>query len=288
MESVELDYNGNCTRETSIEHLFSPDSSEINNIFGDPLVNPRIGDKFQVNIPSIISESEHLKLLTNPNYSEIFDVSHPFLMGLPIPIMWIHEEVNNIEDKGLASPKILDNANNASEPLDARNGKKNCVKLKKKSLEHNVEPFQLGLDHGTESRQGNFEAMLTVKGNLNHMQSKSGYPVPGLSSHSWSDAEVDNFLLGLYIFGKNFFQIQRFMETKDMGKILSFYYGKFYRSDAHWRWSDCRKIKRRKHVTGRKIFTGWRQQELSSRLFPHVPEEAQNTLLEVHHSSPLY
>ncbi|XP_048324404.2 uncharacterized protein LOC107411936 isoform X1 [Ziziphus jujuba] len=279
VETVELDCNGNCTRETSIEHLFSPDSSEINNIFGDSLVNPRIGDKFQVNIPSIISESEHLKLLTNPNYSEIFDVSHPFLMGLPIPIMWIHEEANNIEDKGLASPKISDDAVNVSES-DARNGKKNCIKLKKKSLEHNVEPFQYGLEHGRESRQGRFEAMLTGKRNFDHMQSKSGYPVPGLSSHSWSDAEVDSFLLGLYIFGKNFFQIQRFMETKDMGKILSFYYGKFYRSHAHRRWSDCRKIKRRKYVTGRKIFTGWRQQELLSRLFPHVPEEVQNTLLE--------
>lgn len=283
---MELDCNGNCTRETSIEHLFSPDSSEINNIFGDSLVNPRIGDKFQVNIPSIISESEHLKLLTNPNYSEIFDVSHPFLMGLPIPIMWIHEEANNIEDKGLASPKISDDAVNVSES-DARNGKKNCIKLKKKSLEHNVEPFQYGLEHGRESRQGRFEAMLTGKRNFDHMQSKSGYPVPGLSSHSWSDAEVDSFLLGLYIFGKNFFQIQRFMETKDMGKILSFYYGKFYRSHAHRRWSDCRKIKRRKYVTGRKIFTGWRQQELLSRLFPHVPEEVQNTLLEVYHRSLL-
>lgn len=283
MESVQLDCNDNCIRETSIEHLFSPGSSEISNIFGDPLVNPRIGDKYQAEIPSIITEAEHLNLLTNPTYSEIFDVSHPFLMGLPIPVMWIHEVSNN-KDEGLVSTNTLDDAVNASEFVDADNGKKNYIKLKKKSSELDAEPFPFGMDRGGESGPENLETMLTGEMNFNRLQSKRGYPVPGFSSGSWSDAEVDIFLLGLYIFGKNFFQIKRFMEIKDMGKILSLYYGKFYGSDAYRRWSDCPKIKRKKCVTGRKIFTGWRQQELLSRLFPRVTEEVQSTLLEVHHS----
>ncbi|EXB37167.1 hypothetical protein L484_013531 [Morus notabilis] len=117
--------------------------------------------------------------------------------------------------------------------------------------------------------------------NLNKLKgSKNYYPVPGLSTNPWSGSDVDSFLLGLYIFGKNFFQIKRFMGSKDMGEILSFYYGKFYRSDAYRRWSDSRKIKRKKCVTGRKIFTGWRQQELFSRLSSHISEESQTSLLE--------
>ncbi|XP_039029203.1 uncharacterized protein LOC120163303 [Hibiscus syriacus] len=66
-----------------------------------------------------------------------------------------------------------------------------------------------------------------------------------------------------------------------MGDILSFYYGAFYRSDRYCRWSDGQKKRTRKNVYGRKIFTGWRQQELLSRLLTHVPEEIQNDLQEV-------
>uniref|UniRef100_A0A0R0I5U8 SANT domain-containing protein n=1 Tax=Glycine max TaxID=3847 RepID=A0A0R0I5U8_SOYBN len=47
-------------------------------------------------------------------------------------------------------------------------------------------------------------------------------------NNSWSDADVKSFLLGLFIFGKNFLNIKRFLENKGMGEILSFYYGKFY------------------------------------------------------------
>lgn len=250
-------------------------------------MNPRIGYEYQAEIPSIITEAEHLNLLTNPTYSEIFDVSHPFLMGLPIPVMWIHG-VSDIKDEGLVSTKIPDDAANANESIDASSGEKNYIKLKNKSFELEFEPFRFGINHGEESRPEKFEPILTSEMNFHHFQSKRGYPVPGFSSGSWSDAEVDIFLLGLYIYGKNFFQIKRFMETKDMGKILSLYYGKFYGSDAYRRWSDSRKIKRKKCVTGRKIFTGWRQQEFLSRLFTHVSEEVQNTLLEVHHSSLLF
>lgn len=73
-----------------------------------------------------------------------------------------------------------------------------------------------------------------------------------------------------------------------MGEILSFYYGKFYRSESHHRWSECRKIRRKKCITGEKIFTGWRQRELLSRLVPHVAEEFQKTLSEVLYNSLLF
>lgn len=97
----------------------------------------------------------------------------------------------------------------------------------------------------------------------------------------WTDAEVDSFILGLYIFGKNFVQIKRFIENKEMGEILSFYYGEFYKSSGYRRWSDGRKTKRKQCIYGKRIFTGRRQKELFFRLYPHVPKHLQNTFQEV-------
>lgn len=56
-------------------------------------------------------------------------------------------------------------------------------------------------------------------------------------------------------------QIKRFLENKGMEEILSFYYGKFYKSDEYRRWSDCMKIKGRKCITGH-TFSGRKQCEL--------------------------
>ncbi|ESW19033.1 hypothetical protein PHAVU_006G091000 [Phaseolus vulgaris] len=111
-------------------------------------------------------------------------------------------------------------------------------------------------------------------------ESKKLALAPGILSNSWSDFDAEVFLLGLYIFGKNFIQMKSFLENKGMGEILAFYYGKFHKSDAYRRWSDCRKIKGRKSTIGHKLFTGRRQQELLSRLIPHVSGESKDTLLQ--------
>ncbi|CAL0302292.1 unnamed protein product [Lupinus luteus] len=107
---------------------------------------------------------------------------------------------------------------------------------------------------------------------------------PGTLSSSWSDADTKSFLLGLFIFGKDFIKIKRFLESKRMGEILAFYYGKFHKSDEYRRWSSCRKLKGRKCKTGDKLFTGRRQQELLSRLLPRVSEESKDSLLQVSES----
>jgi len=100
-------------------------------------------------------------------------------------------------------------------------------------------------------------------------------------SDTWSDADANSFVLGLFIFGKNFTQIKRFIENKGMGEILSFYYGTFYKTDGYRRWSKCRKKKGRKCMIGHNLFAGPRQHELLSRLIPHVSEESQNPLSQV-------
>ncbi|XP_004508277.1 uncharacterized protein [Cicer arietinum] len=105
--------------------------------------------------------------------------------------------------------------------------------------------------------------------------------VPGSPSESWTEIEEAGFALGVYIFGKNLVQVKRFISNKKMGDILSFYYGRFYKSDKHQRWAGSRKVRSRKYIFGQKIFTGPRQQELMSRLLPNVSEECQKKLPEV-------
>lgn len=113
-------------------------------------------------------------------------------------------------------------------------------------------------------------------------QPSGKYLLPGLlDDQSWTDIEYNSFVLGLYVFGKNLNLLKKFIGTKSMGDILSFYYGKFYKSKGYSRWSECRKLKTRRCIFGQKIFTGWRQQELMSRLFSHVPTDRQTTLIEV-------
>nr|GEX41600.1 homeodomain-like protein [Tanacetum cinerariifolium] len=74
--------------------------------------------------------------------------------------------------------------------------------------------------------------------------------VPGRALESWNELERESFLLGLYIFGKNFARLRRFIESKKVGDILSYYYGIFYKSDEYERWSDCRKSRGKKCILG--------------------------------------
>ncbi|CAK8563673.1 unnamed protein product [Lathyrus sativus] len=120
----------------------------------------------------------------------------------------------------------------------------------------------------------------TKIGMLEEDEHKGQILVPGSRSDNWTEVEEAGFVLGLYIFGKNLVQVKRFIGNKKMEDILSFYYGKFYKSDKYQRWDGCRKMKSRKRVFGQRIFTGQRQHELLSRLLPNVSQECQKELLE--------
>eukprot|EP00257_Ricinus_communis_P013257 XP_015570655.1 uncharacterized protein LOC8287063 isoform X1 [Ricinus communis] len=275
MEPIHLNNYGTSIEEPIFEQLIHP-SSEISGIAGDPQVNPRVGDEYQAEIPTMISESERSRLLVNPYDSEgMVDSSHSFLMGLPFPVAWVHNKTNDEEDKGCRM-NIPENSFNANASRKSR------TSMKKKGSKQNADPLDLGLGDGQESKPANLGSKVAVKANLPQLHKNENCDlVPGSFNHSWSDAEVNSFILGLYIFGKSFLQIKRFMDNKEMGDILCFYYGNFYASDVYHRWSDCQKKKRKKCIYGQKLFTGWRQQELLSRLHCHVPEHSQSTLLEV-------
>lgn len=164
------------------------------------------------------------------------------------------------------------------------------------SYAKDVEPFMMGLPipltwikcrkHGgaqTISESNDIGPRVYGNGDIERRWKccVEGYAlVPGLPSASWSDAEKASFLLALYIFEKNFVEVRRFVETKDMGAILAYYYGDFCESDEYVKWSEGRKTSK-KSVHGHKIFSGIRQQELLSRLMHRVPEEFKSAVLEV-------
>ncbi|XP_058745314.1 uncharacterized protein LOC131618060 [Vicia villosa] len=139
--------------------------------------------------------------------------------------------------------------------------------------------FAIGLEDSEPEELGYHED--SDSGQLGKSENHKLALALGRSSSTWSDADTKSFILGLFIFGKNFIQIKRFLENKGMGEILSFYYGMFYKTDGYRRWSECRKLKGRKCMIGEKLFTGLRQHELLSRLNPHVFEESQDTMLQV-------
>ncbi|KAJ7977960.1 Arginine-glutamic acid dipeptide repeat protein [Quillaja saponaria] len=259
----------------------APSSPDMSDIVGARQLNPRLGDEYQVEIPPMITESENLQPLTNPADLEMLDVMHSFAIGLPIPLMLINYEVDDIEDERQESFSDNDNADSVLEPTEAIKVKGNYI-LGEKGLDLNVESLDFELDNSQTSRQTNIETTVAGKTESHQRHSSKKYClVPGTLGNHWSNADVKPFLLGLFIFGKNFIQIKRFLENKEMRDILSFYYGEFYRSDEYRRWSNRRKKKGRKCIRGQKIFTGWRQHELLSRLLPHVSKEFKDTFLEV-------
>ncbi|KAJ0034821.1 hypothetical protein Pint_24553 [Pistacia integerrima] len=245
MDVMQENNCGAVLEDTSTDKLLSPESTDVCDEYRDPELFPRVGDEYQVEIPSLVAESDCLLDTNNPA-----DIPHTLLMGLPIPVTWISEPLE-------AHGHSVDTSGCTKETQNF-SGRRN--------LKPKVEPKDIALDRGIE---------------MDQKRSGKGYRlVPGSAHDIWSDIDKASFVLGLYIFGKNLVQVKKFVGSKRMGEILSFYYGTFYRSEKYRKWSECRKMKSKRCVYGQRIFTGMRQQELLSRLQPHVSEECQNTLLE--------
>ncbi|KAI4317608.1 hypothetical protein L6164_025466 [Bauhinia variegata] len=244
------------------EQSLSPENSSSYNVFGEPQILPRVGDEFQVEASPLISKSEYCWFQKNLSDKECTGgTPHDFGVGLPIPLNWIKDELknNNNAPQGVACKSVgVANKNKSS--------KQECVK----------ETHNIKLEESEEST-----AQQEIRTKVHEKHKGKGYSlVPGSSSDTWNEIEEASLILGLYIFGKDLVQLKRFIGNKKMGDILSFYYGKFYRSDRYRRWSECKKMKSRKCIYGQKIFTGARQHELLSRLQPILSEECRSTLLE--------
>lgn len=241
------------------EHSSSPSSDDTGGIYGDAQVVPRVGPEYQAEIPSFITEDDKVQAGIQPNDSEI-KASQPnrFSLGLPIPLMWAYCEVENTsgtQEFGNLEDHMTSNGKDAKPEVEAPD---------------------------TGKYQMDVVLALPYQSKAKYIQAERHIcPLPGSLGNSLSEVEQESFLLGLYIFGKNLDLVKRLVETKGMGDILSFYYGEFFRSNKYHRWLECRKLKSKRFVQGQKIFSGWRQQELFSRIFPCVSEECQKMLMEV-------
>ncbi|ESQ35971.1 hypothetical protein EUTSA_v10006718mg [Eutrema salsugineum] len=234
-----MDEENNLVEETAV----TEDSSDVEFACGDPQVEPRVGAEFQVDIPPVMSASKRAVFLSTPQALD--DSLYSFLVGLPVPVMWI-----DTHQKGQGNGDDNVDMNQSLRSLKAKRSR--CSAKMRGESDKNSQSKKQRLD---------LEA------------------VPEISSSSWEDSEVASFVLALYTFGKNFTLVKKFMENKGTREIMLFYYGKFYKSAKYHSWSDSRKKRNRKCVNGRKLYSGWRQQQLLSRLIPSITDESQKQML---------
>ncbi|CAK8544310.1 unnamed protein product [Lathyrus sativus] len=239
--------------------ILTSDVSDMEDEFGEPEVEPRVGEEYQAELPPYIGAVYRSQIVKKTGDSEIaVNIPESFSLGLPLPLMWTHCEFDR--SCGLES-------------LESGTGRKGRVICEGK----NVGGFS---NFKSSCRNGEADIGSELRPELDPPRGR--YLVPELlCSQTWTDIEYNSFLLGLYAFGKNLIFLKKFVGTKSMGDILFFYYGKFYKSKGYTRWAQCRKSKTRRCIFGQKIFTGWRQQELLSRLFSHVAKDCQTTLTEI-------
>ncbi|KAE9593832.1 putative transcription regulator Homeodomain-LIKE family [Lupinus albus] len=248
---------------------------EVDDIFGDPEVVPRVGDEYQAKIPPLVTALYFSKLMKKTKDSEM---PGSFSLGLPSSLMRAHCIIEN-------SCGTLESVTSEVEQGISQNG---CSKVEYQTVllgegknvgkNSNFRPSSKCRETGIIDSYPGMQTEIDQSGGKDLL--------PGLLVHpSWTDIDYDRFLLCLYVFGKkNFKFLKIFVGSKNMGDIMSFYYGKFYRSKGYRRWSVCRKLKTKRYICGQKIFTEWRQQELLSRLFPHVSGECQTVLVEISRS----
>ncbi|KAL5996041.1 hypothetical protein ACLOJK_026114 [Asimina triloba] len=313
MDSVELEYNEESVEDTSAEHVLSLSYPCMSGMYGEPQVLPRVGDQYQVEIPTLAAQLDGRNCQIADDIKSLYSADYNQLM-LPVPVMWVRDVFDHVKyssmqfQRGEVDASNTDNVECKSEKESQMNSESNLashfspessnshVKIPDGSMLNSELPENVDSDNGKEfggaeycdhtvvgdQMDVDFSMPQHKKSNFeNRHEGKDYYPVPGSLGSSWSDIEKESFLLGLYIFGKNLVQVKRFVESKGMGDIQSFYYGQFYRSNGHHRWSECRKMRSRRSIHGQRIFTGWRQQELLSRLLPCVSADCGNALVEV-------
>ncbi|KAG2727137.1 hypothetical protein I3760_01G145500 [Carya illinoinensis] len=284
MDSAQVNECGDIVEDGAFDEQSAyPECTHLYDVFGEPQVFPRVGNEYQVEIPPQITGSDSLRFTKNPADAEnTAGDPHDFLVGLSVPVMWISGSVENVKHEPHEAIGDSTEVSVKDDPLGYEYDGKSHKILEGSNLEPKDEPTNDTLDNGINLGELANVAMQQKMKNTHDVDTGKGYyPVPGSLGNSWSDKEEASLILGLYIFGKNLVLVKKFIGSKKMGDILSFYYGKFYRSDRYHRWAECRKMKSRRCIYGQRIFTGLRQQELFSRLLPHVSEECQNTLMEV-------
>ncbi|CAN6295119.1 unnamed protein product [Urochloa humidicola] len=278
------------------QQLSSEASLASDVIYDDSPVPPCIGSAHQAEIPDLLTENERHELLASSlNGSTSHGYGYPIVVGLALPIMWAPPSEVNKKEEELEMQKFSESATRDSSGDVQSQVTSTCPINNNTSKcdpafqdQHTVVPAVQTECDTNQAHDDKMAPCPTQEGlnatnyaGIQQIGTEQLNPLPYSPIALWTDLEAELFLLGLYIFGKNLNLLSRFLGTKTLGDVLSFYYGKFYKKDAYKRWSDCRKAKTRKCILGERIFQGWRQQELISRLKSKIPKEAHDSLIEV-------
>uniref|UniRef100_A0ACD5YNX3 Uncharacterized protein n=1 Tax=Avena sativa TaxID=4498 RepID=A0ACD5YNX3_AVESA len=261
MEIIQVEDSGD-------DHLSLEASHDSDVSLDDRPIAPSVGSQYQAEIPNLATEDERRHLMASPLYScksHVYD--DPSSTGSAIPIIWGSHppsEVNKKEnitseyDRPYLDPHAVlsvDQTESVSNPVC---GEKTVLCFTRKC-----------------------RGLFTDKTMVHQRETEKNALLPGLSASVWNDLEEECFLLGLHIFGKNLILLSKFVGSKTIGDMLSYYYGRFYNGDAYKRWSHCRKTRTTRCILGKSIFTGRRQLEIISRLKSKLFKEAHDSVVEV-------
>lgn len=266
-------------------------------IYDDSPVPPCIGSAHQAEIPNLLTEDERHELMAGSlNGSTLHGYGYPIVVGLALPIMWASPSEVNKKEEELPMQNFPESTTRGSSSGDVQSQVTSACPINNNTSkcdptfqdQHIVVPAVQTECDANQAHDDQMAPCPTQEGlsvtnypTMKQIGTEQLNPLPYSPIALWTDLEAELFLLGLYIFGKNLNLLSRFLGTKTLGDVPSFYYGKFYKRDAYKRWSDCRKAKTRKCILGERIFQGWRQQELISRLKSKIPKEDHNSLIEV-------
>ncbi|KAL3681929.1 hypothetical protein R1sor_024885 [Riccia sorocarpa] len=104
--------------------------------------------------------------------------------------------------------------------------------------------------------------------------------VPGRRPEPWTQTEATYFRLGIFLLGKRFCEISKFIGSKPVIDVSDYYYSKFIRSPAWGRWKAAKSLRCKTAVRGEQILEGWRQVELLRRLKLLITDDAYRDILK--------
>ncbi|KAF2314964.1 hypothetical protein GH714_037368 [Hevea brasiliensis] len=174
------------------EQSFSSSPYEMGDIFGDPQVLPHVGDEYQAEIPPLIAECDLLQLInTSRNSDFMLNIHQPFLLGLPLLLMWSHAGVESINGT-----------------VEFENSEESQITTNNESPEHKVEPLDtisgygknIGIHSNIQQAAGSdkmeVDSVLLPESAIKMDLLERGFcPLPGLLGESWTDVEHDSFFL---------------------------------------------------------------------------------------------
>ncbi|KAE8684105.1 hypothetical protein F3Y22_tig00111151pilonHSYRG00050 [Hibiscus syriacus] len=205
MDTVQLDPNCNLAQEASPEPLLPPDSPDMTDAFGDPLLSPRVGDEYQVEIPPMITGSEHLWLLMDPLDSEdITYLAHSFLLGLPVPVTWTRGQDTDFEDEEKGGLSKLNDGSNLDKSVKSRKNRKGQISKRKKNSEQSAELSDAMMVDEKESNAENLECGMASKTSLfRPCEGKRSHLIPGLTDTADGQTARRNELEKMYMVEKS-------------------------------------------------------------------------------------